>query len=934
MTRRLKIFTVVFSLFVFTLLVSLKGLASHESLSPRDNPDFWSRVSGVVAFDPDSLESFQVEIPFSSFKMQTLTDWLSDVPQGPNVLANQDPTIQAQNEPSIVVNPDDSGHVIASSNDYRLRDLPDGDVRAGYYVSFDSGNTWSGDGIIDISTIPNTNAAGDPAMAIHDMNNLYFAYIAFSRTIDDAGGVFVSKSNDGGLTWNNPVPVAWNSLSVFHDKEYIAVDASGSQYDGNVYVTWTRFEASYPIYFSRSTDGGASFSSPVQISDAGLTLCQGSVPAVSPDGEIYVVWYNYNTSAIRFVRSLDGGVTWGAHTQVASVSELNCPLPGGNFRCNSFPSLAVDPTNGDLHVAWGDYRNGDADIYYAHSTDGGASWSTAQRINDDPVGNDFHQFFPWMDVSDNGTLYVGWFDSRNDDNPYAAPFYYDEYVTMSTDGGSTFGTNVRISEVSANAELQFSGTFIGDYSGLAATNNFVFPAWVDSRRGHQDIYTQASLHSYTKTAPEIVNRFQPFTYSLFLSSQVDNPGNLLTDPLPDTVTYVPGTLWASSGSASETDGVITWEGDLISNVPVTITFEVTPTAFCSTEIINSAILTDTNGGTNTLEAYSVVDGEVPLADFEPSNLSPQVGEVVTFTNLSSGGPELSFLWDFGDGVTSTLDSPTHIYESAGSYTTTLTATDNCGFTTHQEFLLVTCEPPSTEFTWQGAELAYTFTNQTSGQLPLDFTWDFGDGITSTEESPVHYYAVPGPFTVTLMAANICGANSYSTIVNAACSAPQAGFNWETDNLQVSFTNESSGRFELGFLWDFGDGLTSTLASPVHDYSLPGIYTATLAATDLCGTGNFSDSMPLSCPVPQALFSYQVSGLLVSFTDLSSGTTPLTFTWDFGDGLTSTEQSPSHLYSSPGNYIVHLTITEACGIDEYEIEIQVGGIIFLPMVTKH
>jgi hypothetical protein len=93
-------------------------------------------------------------------------------------------------------------------------------------------------------------------MTIYDESNVYFAYIAFNRDQDDAGGVFVSNP-----PWRHDLtparPVDWNTLTVFHDKEYITVDTTGGPYDGYVYVTWTRFAGSYPIYFSRSTDGGA-----------------------------------------------------------------------------------------------------------------------------------------------------------------------------------------------------------------------------------------------------------------------------------------------------------------------------------------------------------------------------------------------------------------------------------------------------------------------------------------------------------------------------------------------------------------------------------------------------------------------------------------------------------------------------------------------------
>lgn len=933
MSRKIRSLAIILVILGISLTLSVQGMTAQAPLSPRQNPEFQSKISGVVAFDPYKVSS-QL-FPFNPSNFKSLSDWLLAVPQGPNVLANQDLTDKAQNEPSIAVNPENPNHVIASSNDYRLQQYG-GDVRAGYYVSFDGGNTWPGDGVIDISSIPNTNAAGDPAMAIHDVNNVYYGYIAFSRNQDDAGGIFVSKSTDGGLSWNNPVLVALNTLSVFHDKDYIAVDASGSPYDGYVYVTWTRFEYAYPIYFSRSTDGGASFSPGVEISGPGYSYDQGSIPVVGPNGELYVFWQNYNVDSIRFNKSLDGGQTWGNASQVAAIAPLNCPLPGGNFRCDSFPAAAVDPTNGYLYVAWADERNGDADIYYTRSTDGGSTWSTATRLNDDPVGNDFHQFFPWMDTAPNGDLYVGWFDSRNDPNPYAVPFMYDEYVTRSTDHGATFEPNTRISEVSSSAEVQFSGQFIGDYSGLAATNNFVFPAWVDARRGNQDIYTQENpnLVEASKTAPADIGRFQPFTYQIQLSSANSLVDNTLSDPLPPEVLYVPGSAWASSGIVTETGSVISWSGSLSSTLPVTITFDVTPTAFCGTSIVNTAVFTDGLGSLYDLQATSLISGALPVADFTPSDPTPEAGQVVTFTNQSSGGVGLSFLWDFGDGVTSTLESPTHIFTSAGSFTINLTASDNCGFATHQQMLDVTCQAPLPAFTWAGGELAYTFTNQTTGLLPLQYVWDFGDGLTSTLESPTHTFSIPASYTVTLTASNYCGTASTFEVVGAVCSAPTAGFEWSANWLQATFTNTSSGRFDLSNVWDFGDSLTSTLTSPVHDYALPLVYTVTLTTVDLCGSDSFTSLVSATCPAPEAFFTWVASGLAVSFTNGSSGSTPLSFEWDFGDGVTSTLESPAHTYAHPGTYTVHLTVNEACGVNEYEVTLKVGSLTFLPYIVKH
>lgn len=829
---KIKSLTFGLALLGLALGLSWQGSAAQASVSPRRNPAFWGRFSGVVSFAPGINLAPAPANRFLDFGQ--VFEAILAVPTGPNVLANQDATVQQQNEPSIAVNPNNPAHVIASSNDYRLRQ-GSGDVHPGYYVSFDGGHTWPGDGIIDLSQIPdNPPAGGDPAMAIYDANHVYFAYIAFHRTLDEVGGVFVSKSTDGGLTWLPPVEVAHNSSTVFHDKEYIAVDATGGPYDGNVYVSWTRFEASYPIYFARSTDGGASFSTPYQISDS--AYCQGSVPAVAPNGDVFVVWYDYMDNSAHMARSTNGGLSFGTPFTVAAITPIPSPLPGGSFRNNSFPVVAISPTNGSLYVVWNDYRNGDADIYLTRSTNNGASWSPPVRLNDDPLGNDAHQFFPWVTVAPNGTVYVGWFDSRHDPDYYNAPFIYDAYVTRSTDNGLSWEANARISTVSSDATIGFDpNDFIGDYSGIAATNEFVYPAWVDTRRGHQDIFTQAYPGAVEglKSAPGLVEREEVFTYEINLVSGEDLTGTQLSDPLPFGVTYVPGSAWASSGNIGQAGERIVWDGDLTAGAPVTITFEVTATGACGLAITNTAVFTGGVGGLRLeLTASSLISGSLPTAGFAPSDATPLQGQVVTFTNQSSGA--LSYLWDFGDGFTSTLESPTHTFALAGDYAVSLRAANTCGLDIYTQTLRVICDPPTPSFSWEESRLVVTFTNQTTSPFPLDFLWDFGDGISSSQVSPVHPYALPGAYAVRLTASNVCGVGLFTETVTATCPAPTAGFAWQAEGLTVTFTNQSEGMFALSYLWDFGDGVTSTLESPLHTYAASGTYTVTLTASDACG----------------------------------------------------------------------------------------------------
>jgi len=760
MHRNIRSTTVILIGLVCILILSAPKPASGSQPSPRDNPEFRDKFSSIVLLDPAWASAPLPALPLS---LGDVLETLGIVPTGPNVLANQDPTTQAQNEPSIDVNPADPNHIIATSNDYRLRvdPPPEHDVRAGYYVSFDGGHTWQGDGIIDISTIPNTFAAGDPAIAIHDLNNVYYSYIAFNRITND-GGVAVSKSTDGGLTWLNPVVVDWNSNYEFQDKEYLAVDATGGPYDGNVYVTWTNFSSGAPIYFSRSTSGGASFSIPYQVSDAYYYSNQGSIPAVGPDGILYVIWYSYDTGGLRMAKSTNGGQSFGLPFAVASVDEIPSPLPGGGFRDNSYPTMAVDQNNGTIYVAWSDFRNNDADIYFTRSTNQGFTWSIPMRINDDPLYNNAHQFFPWVDVAPNGKVYVGWFDSRLDPTPLVTPMLYDEYVTVSSDGGLTFSTNQRISEVTSDSSVGgFNPPFIGDYSGIAATDNFVYPAWVDSRRNQLDIFTQTmQTIQGQKLAPTWVEPVIPFTYTINLNSAADIDGNQLEDPLPMPVTYVPGSAQASSGMVDFADDTLTWTGDITASLPITITFGVTPTGVACQPISNVAHLLTGQGLSSDLSATSYITG--PL--------------------------------------------------------------------------------PAPEFSWIDSELVFSFTNQTPGPSPYDFAWSFGDGFTSTETSPIHEYAAPGQYTVAMEASNACGVAQVEHLVDASCSAPQAYFGWTHAALTVSFTDESTGKPPLTYAWDFGDGHTSSKASPIHLYDSPGRYLVGLLVTSVCGTDEFQTSV--------------------------------------------------------------------------------------------
>ncbi len=458
---------------VLVLLPAGTSMAAGRVGGWRDREDILSRMSGVV--------QYVMRGGLERREGRTVAN-ATGVGRFPNIRVNQDTSGQAQNETSITVDPLDFSHLVGGWNDYRYADTQD--VKAGYGYSFDGGLTWA-DGVLPGYSA--YDAQGDPAVAIGLNGRVYYALIAFDRGYYGDNGVYVSVSDDGGQNWGNPVPINVSGYEAFNDKPYIAVDNTDGPYRNNVYVTWTLFGWNYPIYLSRSTDGGTSFQSPVRVSDSDYT--QGSIPVVGPGGELYVAWYDYATgNRLKMNTSDDGGVSFGPDVTIQSITPLPSYLNPG-FRVNSFPVMAADVTNGpnrgNLYVCWGDYRNGDADIYFCRSTDGGGTWSAAVRVNDDQLSNGKDQWFPWLSVDPSGNVMVMFMDRRNS----PGNLDYDVYLARSVDGGSSFEPNLRVTTVSSNPYYGFDGTFLGDYNGLASTIDMSLPLWTDTRNGNEDAYT-------------------------------------------------------------------------------------------------------------------------------------------------------------------------------------------------------------------------------------------------------------------------------------------------------------------------------------------------------------------------------------------------------------------------------------------------------------
>jgi PKD repeat protein len=236
-------------------------------------------------------------------------------------------------------------------------------------------------------------------------------------------------------------------------------------------------------------------------------------------------------------------------------------------------------------------------------------------------------------------------------------------------------------------------------------------------------------------------------------------------------------------------------------------------------------------------------------------------------------------------------------------------------------------------------------NITSGYAPLSiqFTdlsknaesrkWNFGDGANSTQQNPMHTYSAAGSYTVTLTVSNANGTNLKTNNINVkpAVQKPVPNFSSNVTKgyapLSVAFTDKSTGA-PTSCKWIFGDGTSSTAKNPAHKFSKAGKYNVSLTVKNAAGSNTVTKSSyivvsPLKAPVA-AISASPTSGkapLTVTFTDKSTGS-PNSWSWNFGDKITSTAKNTSHKYSKAGKYTVSLTVKNAIGSNTKTMSITV------------
>lgn len=491
--KRTRLFIIAFLIGV--LGFSINWVISSSNPSERetrnkvdtriDNLNYWVEMAekGYIDFNPD------IKVPLGIYTGSQIEAYSVLTEDSPDVPVTEVNSTQSEN--SVFVDPNNSDVVLNSNNSTQN---PVGSLYgANDFHSFDASETWEG----QVQGAGGGNS-GDPTTAIGLNGRWYVNYIS------SPGGMGISYSDDQGASWT-AVTVAPNPGSLA-DKNHMWIDNSpSSPYEGNIYIAWTNFggASDTEIAISTSSDDGLTWTTNNNISGAvnAGSHNQGVNIGTGPNGEVYVIWAIYDgwpsdETAIGMAVSYDGGITFEpAERVINNIRGIRSTETSKNMRVNGFPVCAVDNSNGPdrgaLYVAWtnvgvpGENTGSDIDTYISKSSDSGATWTTAVKMNQDESGLGKQHYFPWITVdASNGVISAVFYDDRNVSSNQA-----EVYCANSEDGGLTW-EDFKVSDVSftPSAIPGLAGGYFGDYLGIYAQDGWVYPVWTDNRTGSAMTY--------------------------------------------------------------------------------------------------------------------------------------------------------------------------------------------------------------------------------------------------------------------------------------------------------------------------------------------------------------------------------------------------------------------------------------------------------------
>ncbi|WP_164913772.1 PKD domain-containing protein, partial [Methanoculleus taiwanensis] len=623
--------------------------------------------------------------------------------------------------------------------------------------------------------------------------------------------------------------------------------------------------------------------------------------AVSSDGYVYVGDENYR------IQKFDANGTfitrWGSEGM-------------GDGRFTYPPSgMAVDDS-GNIFVAEGQYYTGTGLLYRIQKFDANGTFITKWGYRG--TGEGGFQYPRGIAVDQNGFVFVadGWLKSQ----PHRIQTFAlqrDDLIVNFTgepqEGDSPLLVN--FTDTSTGTPTAWSWTF-GD--GNTSAEQHPSNIYTSPGTYNVSLTVENAVGSNTTTKNGYITVHELIAGFIGEPREGDFP--LLVN-FTDTSTGSPTSwLWAFGDGGSATEQHPNYTYTAPGNYSVSLTVE------------------NAGGSNTTTEDEYIIARDWVKADFTVDTTEGVAPLTVQFTDTSTGGlaPPDAWEWTFirFDDIewqyTTNEQNPSYTFTIPDYYIISLhVARDNVtDIAVLSDGIRVTQAPPVASFignTTEGpAPLTVQFTDTSTGNVS-EWNWDFGDGVTSTEQHPLKTYGIPGLYTVSLNATNDGGSSletktDYITVTGSP-TPPLANFAGTPTTgaapLTVQFTDLST-RGPTQWFWQFGDGTNSTAQNPKKTFTTAGTYTVSLTATNAAGGDGVTktDYITVTTPVPPAanFTGTPRTGTAphtVQFTDLSTGN-PTAWFWQFGDGTNSTEQNPLKVYTTAGSYSISLNATNAQG----------------------
>lgn len=443
------------------------------------------------------------------------------------------PSANAQIEPAIVRHPENPLIMFAAaytiSNSFRSE---------GNYFTTDGGISWFGSDTCNTGS-STSNHGGDPGPVIDKDGHFILTHQGGFIV-----GMYSSYSTNFGTVWSNNYQIA----SGDQDKGSPGTDdIATSPFYGRTYLVWTKFLNPFPIVSSYTSNGGESWTANTQInSSPSGYISLGAEADVNLGGVVYVCWSGVLTTSPQnekfcgFAKSTNGGVNWSVNENIYAMNGVKTSsLSPWNIRINGYPHIDADKSGGErngwIYIVTGEKNlspaGTDPDVVFHRSSDGGDTWSSGVRVNQDPINNGKVQYFPAINVDEFGGINVIYYDNRN-----ITSDSMDVYLSRSTDGGNSWN-DFRINEnrfLPKTVSGSGGSGNQGDNIGITSAGKKLWPVWMDDHTGIYQIWTapvnidELSVNQISQSIPEKFSLSQnypnPFNPATNFEFGISEPG--------------------------------------------------------------------------------------------------------------------------------------------------------------------------------------------------------------------------------------------------------------------------------------------------------------------------------------------------------------------------------------------------------------------------